>query len=111
MSRPLAGANAPDVLERGWLRYVNSVDEFASLGPFDVVLVDGRCRAGSALKSLCYMHGNSTLMVHDWKTNYAEVVLKHFELRQVLQTLAVLSPLPGAAGDCSSYLDHVGDWE
>ena len=111
MCRPLAGANAPDVLERGWLAYVNSVDEFAGLGPFDVVLVDGRCRIGSALKSLCYMKDNSTLLVHDWPRNYAGAMLKHFELRQVLQTLAVLSPMPGAAGDCSSYLDHLGDWE
>ena len=71
-------------------------------GHFDVVLVDGRCRIGSALKSLCYMKDNSMLLVHDWPRNYAEAMLKHFELRRVLQTLAVLSPMP----HCTSIEAH-----
>lgn len=92
MCRPLEGANSTSEKDEGWMKDVNSVDEFGKqMGPFDVVLVDGRCRVGSALKSFCYMWENSTLIVHDWPKGYKDGILRYFDLKQVLQSLAVLS--------------------
>lgn len=88
------GKPADDSARDRWEDY--SAGIWASLDPPpDVVLLDGRWRLACGLQALAHCDDDARILVHDWlgRKTYRRL-LKHAELVDLVDTLAVLRPRP-----------------
>ena len=76
-----------------WLDYSNKVnDELAS---FDVYLVDGRFRIACACMALLHGRDDSFVLIHDFKREYYQEILKAADKIEQVGTLVKLRKIPG----------------
>jgi hypothetical protein len=62
----------------------------------DLVLVDGRFRVASALAALLHCRSDVSIVFHDfWPRPHYHPVLRWLHVANLVDTLAVLTPLPG----------------
>lgn len=74
-----------------WPDYPNSIKQFVTNQPFDVILVDGRFRVACALKSFEYLSDDGLLMIHDFERTEYHVVLDYYDIVEQKERLVVLT--------------------
>lgn len=75
-----------------WAEYYKGV--WRKVDPFDVdtVFVDGRFRVSCALEAILRCKASIVILFHDWDRDFYHVVLRHADLVERTEKMAMLAP-------------------